>query len=380
MRSHLPACLLLLLLFAVSGCSEDADNSTLPTDPDDRGTAVGANHVFSAQGGLAWSGVTGEAIGASSATPAAGTGLIAMHVPDGATRVLDPTPPVLITLGASGSHVYYVADLPPAQGDSVTLRRVALTGGGSPQRLAAGPEGSLMSYAVSEDQNWIAWSVTGDDPFAPGTLKLLEISTGAITDVGLGSPVALSPGGEQMLFQPDPGSQALKVWIRSNGNVADFATGVPIGAGPPSYRWDSQTLKVAYLIPPRDIFVARPELGGIPQLIYRAPDSLDVAPPAWSPDGQRLAQFGSRPAANGNYINHPLFVADLGVVTGTQVATGTTTPGGVAISANGLQVVEMYGEQVYVADVHGLGSVARSSASRARLAPRSPATQALARK
>lgn len=360
MRSSIPACLLLALLFALPGCSEDADNSTLPPPVDERGTAVGLNHVFGANGGLVWSGVTNEAIGASSATHVAGTGLIAMHVSDGATRVLDSTPPVLITLGASGSHVYYVADLPPADGDSVTLRRIALTGGGTPQRLAASPEGSLMSYAVSEDQNWIAWSVTGDDPFAPGTLKLLQVSTGAITDVGLGSPVALSPGGEQMIFQPDPGSQALKLWVRATGIASDYGPVTPIGGGPPSWRWDSQTLKVAYIVPPRDLFVARPELGGIPLLVYRAPDSLDVAPPVWSPDGQRLAVFGSRPAANGNYINHPLFVADLAGVTGTQVANGTTVPGGVAISANGLQVVELYGEQLYVADVHGLGLVATS--------------------
>jgi hypothetical protein len=322
--------------------------------------------VFAANGGLVWSGVTGEVIGASSATPAAGTGLIAMHVPDGATRVLDPTPPVLISLAQDGSRVYYIADLSPADGDSVTLRRVALTGGSTPQRLAASPEGSLMSYAVSADQNWVAWSVTGDDPFAPGTLRLLEVATGAITDVGLGSPVALSPGGEYMIFQPDPGSLALSLWVRSSGSSTPYDPVTPIGAGPTSWRWDSNALKVAYIVPPRDLFVARPELGGIPQLVYRAPDSLDVAPPVWSPDGQRLAVFGSRPAANGNYVNHPLFVADLGAATGTQVANGTTAPGGVAISANGLQVVELYGEQLYVADVHGLGLIATS---RARTGP-----------
>lgn len=374
MRSHLSGCLLIALLFALPGCSKDADNSTLPTNPDDRGTAVGANHVFAANGGLAWSAVTGEVIGKSSSTPAAGIGLIAMHVPDGATRTLDPTPPVLITLAQDGSRVYYVADLPPADGDSVTLRRRTLSGGAVPEQLVpAGPEGTLMSYAVSADQNWVAWSVSGSDPFDPPTLRVREISTGAITDVGLGSPVALSPGGENLIFQPNPGSLALKLWVRSNGNVSNYGPITPIGAGPAAWRWDANALKVAYIVPPRDVFVARPELGGIPQLIYRAPDSLDVAQPVWSPDGQRLAVFGSRPAANGNYINHPLFVADLGAVAGTQVATGTTAPGGVAISGNGLQVVELYGEQLYVADVHGLALATRAStgsATRSGLARR----------
>ena len=366
MRSHLPTCLLLALLFTLPGCSNDADNTMLPADPDDRGTAVGANHVFAANGGLAWSGVTGEAIGKSSSTPAAGTGLIAMHVPDGATRVLDPTPPVLITLSHDGSRVYYVADLPPADGDSVTLRRITLSGGGAPEQVVpAGPEGSLMSYAVSADQNWVAWSVSGSDPFDPPTLRLRQLSTGAITDVGLGSPVVLSPGGDFLIFQPNPGSLALKLWVRANGNVSDYGPVTPIGAGPAAWSWDGpnpQDQKVAYIVPPRDLFVARPQVGGIPQLIDRAPDSLDVAPPVWSLDGQRIAVFGSRPAANGNYINHPLFVADLGVVHGTQVATGTTAPGGVAISASGLQVVELYGEQLYVADVHGLAPVVGAAA------------------
>jgi hypothetical protein len=186
--------------------------------------------------------------------------------------------------------------------------------------------------------------------------------------VGLGAPVVLSPGGEYLLFQPDPGSQALKLWVRASGIATDYGPVTPIGAGPTAWRWDANTLKAAYIVPPRDLFVARPELGGIPVLVYRAPDSLDVVPPVWSPEGQRLAMFGSRPAANGNYVNHPLFVADLGAATGTQVATGTTSPGGVAISANGIQVVEMYGEQLYVADVNGLGLVARAPAA-ARAAP-----------
>jgi hypothetical protein len=355
---------LLLLLLVLPGCSKEADNSVSPPPTDARGTAVGANHVFAANGGLEWSGVTNETVGASSATPAAGTGLLAMHIPDGAIRVIDPVPPKLITLAQDGSRAYYMADLPPADGDSVVLRRVALSGGGAPQRLAAEPEGSFISYAVSADQNWVAWAGAGDDPFAADTLWLLEVATGARTKVGLGVPVVLSPGGEYLLYHPDPGSQALKLWVRASGISSDYGPVIPIGAGPPAWRWDAGALKVAYIVPPRDLFLARPELGGIPVLVYRAPDSLNVIPPVWSPDGQRLAVWGSRPAANGNYVNHLLYVADITALTGVQVATGTEPPGGVAISANGLQVVELYGENLYVADVHGLASL--SATARAR--------------
>ena len=92
----------------------------------------------------------------------------------------------------------------------------------------------------------------------------------------------------------------------------------------------------------------------MPVMVYRAPDDLDVIAPAWSPDGQRLAVWGSRLAANGNYTNHILFVADITSNTGVEVAYGSQLPGGVALSGGGLKAAALFGEQVFVSDVNGL--------------------------
>jgi hypothetical protein len=296
-----------------------------------------------------------------------------MSTTSGATRVLDPNEPVLVTVSNNGHRAFYVVDLPPAQGDSVVLRRVLVHGSGAPARIATCPQGCVMSYAVSADQNWVAWAAGAGDPGTPDTLRLIDIATGAITVVGLGAPVALSPDGEYLLYQPNPSSHALRQWVRANGNDAPYDNPVPVGAGPGAWRWDSNApggLKVAYIISPRDLIVARTELGGVPAMVYRAPDELDVIAPAWSPDGQRVAVWGSRLAANGNYTNHILFVADITANSGVEVAYGSQVPGGVALSGGGLKAAALFGEQVFVSNVNGLSLVAAKRATNARAAPR----------
>jgi len=368
MRSFIPA----LLILVLAGCSNDSDDPVAPPTTDARGVQVGADHAFAANSSLAWSDMTAEVIGPASATPAAGNGLLAMSTSSGATRVLDGHEPVSVTVSNDGHRAYYIVDLPPAEGDSVTLRTVVIHGSGSPTRIAACPEGSVMSYAVSGDQNWVAWAAGPGDPGTADTLRLTHIPTGAITVLGVGSPVVLSPGGEYLLYRPNPSSQALRLWVRANGNDDVYDPGIPVGAGPTAWRWDTTApggLKAAYLIPPRDLFLARPELGGIPVLVYRAPDELDVIAPAWSPDGQRLAVWGSRLAANGNYTNHILFVADITSNTGIEVAYGSQLPGGVALSGGGLKAAALFGEQLFVSDVHGLSLVASQRASTGRVAP-----------
>jgi hypothetical protein len=368
MRSFIPALLILLL----AGCSNDSEDPLTPPVTDARGVKVGADHTFAAYSSLGWSDMTAEVVGPASATPAAGNGLLAMSTTSGATRVLDGNEPVAVTVSNDGHRAFYIVDLPPAEGDSVTLRTVAIHGSGLPARIAACPEGCVMSYAVSADQNWVAWAAGAGDPGTPDTLRVMHIPTGAITVVGLGVPVVLSPGGDYLLFQPNPGSPAMRLWVRATGIDGEYDQVVPIGAGPAAWRWDTNApggLKVAYIIPPRDLFVAR-DIPGLPVLVYRAPDELDVIAPAWSPDGQRLAVWGSRLAANGNYTNHILFVADITSNTGVEVAYGSQLPGGVALSGGGLKAAALFGEQVFVSDVNGLALVAAKRATTGHAAPR----------
>jgi hypothetical protein len=369
MRSFIPAFLILLL----AGCSNDSDDPVAPPTTDARGVKIGADHTFAANSSLAWSDMTAEVIGPASATPAAGNGLLAMSTTSGATRLLDGHEPVSVTVSNDGHRAFYIVDLPPAEGDSVTLRTAVIHGSGSPTRIAACPEGSVMSYAVSADQNWVAWAAGPGDPGTADTLRLTYIPTGAITVVGVGSPVVVSPGGDYLLYRPNPGSQAMHLWVRANGNDAEYTqVVVPIGAGPAAWRWDSNTpggLKVAYIVSPTDLFVAR-DIPGLPVMVYRASDELDVIAPAWSPDGQRLAVWGWRLAANGNYTNHILFVADITSNTGVQVAYGSQVPGGVALSGGGLKAAALFGEQLFVSDVHGLSLAASQRSSAGRVAPR----------
>ena len=368
MRSFIPALLILLL----AGCSSDSDDPVSPPVTDARGVKVGVDHVFAANSSLAWSDMTAEVVGPASATAAAGNGLLAMSTTSGATRVLDGNEPVSVTVSNDGHRAFYIVDLPPAEGDSLTLRSVVIHGSGVPTRITACPEGSVMSYAVSADQNWVAWAAGPGDPGTADTLRLIDVATGAITLVGVGSPIVLSPGGEYLLYQPTPGSPAMRLGVRANGNDSDYDNPVPIGAGAAAWRWDTNApggLKAAYIIAPRDLFLAR-DIPGLPVLVYHAPDDLDVIAPAWSPDGQRLAVWGSRPAANGNYTNHILFVADITSNNGVEVAYGSQLPGGVALSGGGLKAAALFGEQLFLSDVHGLSLVASQRASTGYVTPR----------
>jgi len=112
------------------------------------------------------------------------------------------------------------------------------------------------------------------------------------------------------------------------------------------------------------------QVSGLPVLVYRATDDLDVIAPAWSPDGQRLAVWGSRPAANGIYTNHILFVADITSNNGVEVAYGSQQPGGVALSGGGLKAAALFGEQLFLSDVHGLSLAASQRASTGHVTPR----------
>ena len=222
MRSFLPA----LLILVLAGCSNDSNDPVAPPTTDARGVKVGADHAFAANASLAWSDMTGEVVGPASATPAAGNGLLAMSTTSGAVRVLDGNEPVSVTVSNDGHRAFYIVDLPPAEDDSVTLRSVVIHGSGVPARIAACPQGCVMSFAVSADQNWVAWAAGAGDPGTADTLRLTHVPTGAVTVVGVGAPVVLSPGGESLLYRPNPGSPAMRLWVRASGNDAEFDPGV----------------------------------------------------------------------------------------------------------------------------------------------------------
>jgi hypothetical protein len=341
---------------ALASCSTTSDNSVGPPPFNPRGTAVGPDHVFNAASPLAW-GTSNEVVGFSSATPAAGSGLLAIGMGSGVVRVLDPATPLAMAMSDDGAEVVYVADLPPADGDSTVLRRLALAGGAA-TRVAACADGCFITFALSHDGNWVAWSGTGSDPLEPDTLRLVELATGDITTVGLGAPVALAPDGSQMLYRPDPGSPALHMWTRAGGTDDSFDPGFPTGAGPAAWRWDAQGLRALYIEAPRKLHLTNPGLGT--DTFTLLPDDLDIRPPIWSPDGSHAAVWGSRLAPSQNYTEHNLYVVNLSSHAVTDVASGSEAPGAVAFTVSATRVAYLYGERLYTNPV---------SATAATLAP-----------
>jgi hypothetical protein len=347
MRRLLP--LLSLLLLAAS-CSSDggAKNPVIPPASNTRGTAVGPDHVFAHASPLVWSAVTNEVIGFSSPTPAAGTGLLAMRGSDGVVRVLDAATPLALALSSDGARVYYVADLAPASGDSMVLRRRALQGGAA-ELLGSAPDGTPISFVLSLDGDWLAWGRGGADPFDPGPLTLRRLSTGDTIEVGVGAPVAIAPDGSQLVYRPDPGSPALRLWSRATRTETSFDSELPIGAGPPAWRWDITGLRALYISGARSVVHFNHDLG-TSVTVFNSPWDLDVQPPFWAPDGQHAAVWGRKPAASGNYTDRVLDVVDLGVPIGFPVASGSEDPGAVTFSADASLTAHLYGERLYQAN------------------------------
>jgi hypothetical protein len=300
--------------------------------------------VFAHASPLVWSAVTNEVVGFSSPTPAAGTGLLAMRIGDGVVRVLDPVTPQLLALSPDGALVYYVVDLPPASGDAVVLRRRPI-GGGAPDSLGGAPDGTPITFVLSLDGDWLAWGRAGADPFDPGPLVLRQLSTGDTLDVGVGTPVAIAPDGSALIFRPNPGSPALKLWIRATRTESDFNLGFPVGAGPPAWRWDATGLRMLF-VDANTVRHFNHDLGTT-VTVFTSPWNLDVRPPFWSPDGLSAAAWGNKPAASGNYTDHILDVVNLGAKVGVPVATGIEDPGAVTFSQDGAHVAQLFGERLY---------------------------------
>jgi len=347
MRRLLP--LLPLLLLAASCSSKDENSNPIaPPASDTRGTAVGPNHVFAHASPLAWSPVTNELLGFSSPTPVAGTGLLALRVSDGIARVLDPATPQALALSPDGATVYYVADLPPGSGDAVVLRRRAVAGG-APDSLGGAPDGTRVSFVLSNDGNWLAWGRAGADPLDPGPLVLRQLWTGDTLDVGFGSPVALSPNGSLLIYRPDPGSPALRLWNRATRQETPFDTQLPVGSGPAAWRWDATGLRALYLNGPRAVRHFNYDLGTT-VTVFSSPWDLDALAPFWAPNGLKAAVWAHKPAASGNFTDHVLNVIDLAAKVGMPVASGTEDPGMATFSADGAHTAQMYAERLYASN------------------------------
>jgi len=342
--------LLPLLLLAASCSSKSADNPVSPPVNDAHGTAVGPDHLFAHASQLVWSAVTDEVIGFSSPTPAAGTGLIAVRVGDGSTRVLDPATPLQLALSPDGAAVYYVVDLPPADGDSVVLRRRPISGG-APEPLGAAADGTPITFVLSLDGDWLAWARAGANPLDPGPLVLHHLSTGDTLEVGVGSPEAIAPDGSQVIYRS---GSALRLWVRATRSESDVVLGIPAGTGPPAWRWDANGLRALLVDVNRQVKLFNYPLGTI-TTVYTSPLDLDGSPAIWSPDGLAGAVWASKPAASGTYTSHVLEVFDIGAKVGVPVASGVEEHGAATFSSDDSRIAQLFGERLYVANAATTG-------------------------
>ncbi len=269
-----------------------------------------------------------------------------------AGRVLDPATPLQLALSPDGATVYSVVDLPPANGDSVVLRRRPVSGG-APEQLGAAPDGTPITFVLSLDGDWLAWARAGADPMDPGPLVLRHLSTGDTLEVGIGTPEAIAPDGSQVLYRPDPASSALRWWDRAARTDSPFNPFFSTPAGPAAWRWSGSDPSALWDHGSPAVSVVWTQFhnlgSGTTYLsVFQSADTIDVRPPFWSPDGSRAAVWTRRTSRFAT--EHLLYVFDVFGALRAVVATGTDEPGAATFSSDASRIAQIFGERLFVSN------------------------------
>lgn len=284
-RVHLTA----LLLAAVLGCSKS--HPTQPHVEAERlGTVIAPIKPLQFAE-LFWSAATGEILGASSIASGGDGRLEAIHAMTGAVRTIDPAISIPVALSSDGSIVCYNAL--SAGADTLFARVAGLRVVTPPRTLAAAGILGVHFMAVAPDGDHVAIGTLSD------SLAIHVLSTGARMALAIGTPLAFSPGSDQLLFLDFSEPPQAQVLTLAGGGSLPVDLGLPDTIATSRVHWTPQGIRVLYLSGDFKQVMLHDISAATTTTILTSADSLDELSLAWSPSGARVACWSFRSTGSG---------------------------------------------------------------------------------
>ena len=243
------------------------------------------------------------------ALPEAG-GAILLSTDDGSAYILDVASATVTPLGEKAGDLYDIEHAWSPDGSHVAFSRASMSDFETGVYVA-NADGSGAELLV-EDASSPRWSpdgtaiaYLGTDPFAGGSvLSVIEVDAGEPLELSEdGSPASWSPDGQRIAFMSVPGLDTsfevppgeLRIVNADGSGLETLADAAPF-APPPAWSPDGSRLAFVALAEGADpgsfdveTVIAVHDLGTGETSVLAAVDGAGLGEPTWSPDGETIA-------------------------------------------------------------------------------------------